>query len=66
MQRATQELVPGECHVFHDAAASAEEADDICKRCEIEAVRGLVQDHASHFAVAHNQTKLDESTKQDG
>mmetsp|Transcript_7362 Transcript_7362/g.31392 ORF Transcript_7362/g.31392 Transcript_7362/m.31392 type:complete len:370 (-) Transcript_7362:1380-2489(-) len=66
VHRATQELVPGECHVFHYAATSTEEADDICKRCAGGAVRVLVQGHASHFAVALNQAEYDQLTKTSG
>ena len=66
VHRATQELVPGECHVFHYAATSTEEADDICERCAGGAVRVLVQGHASHFAVALNQAEYDQLTVTSG
>ena len=52
--------------MFHYAATSTEEADDICERCAGGAVRVLVQGHASLFAVALNQAEYDQLTLTSG
>ena len=54
--RATHELSPGPCHVFHLAVSTEAEADRVCSQCENSSrIRIHVQRHKTAYHTAYSQ-----------
>jgi len=56
--RATHELAPGPCHIFHLAVSTEDEANRVCNECEDSSkVRIHVQRHKTIYDTAYSQVE---------